>query len=233
MMHCTPQAHSPQRRCRHSVIVRQLKESGTPSPARGKLHWFLQSCEPLFKELQHPKCFISYCWGPQADRPRLQGQLKALKRELGMLGAKIILDLNDLDSDINSFMSEHLTQSNFVFLIGTPALKARLEATEPNNLKTEFSEITKKMTRHPNCLLPLIFQGEGSFEQAFQTTLPINFIRQHNILVRDCRQFGDEWQNPAVLDTYIDTQSMAVIEMEQAWASSLFCIDSYSQHIGW
>ncbi len=190
-------------------IGRILEESGGISPAYYHFNHFLMECKNLFArhDFRQPRCFISYCWGSNSDlREQLQKDLIKLKTELEMLGATVLLDLSNLSSNINQFMDE-IEGCDFVFLIGTPELKMRLQEQAQNNIKLEFSHIERKLSSKPDCLLPLIFQAEGNFSSAFEQTMPIRFIKQHNILVRDCRRFGDEWTNPESLSTYIGTLS--------------------------
>ena len=127
------------------------------------------------------------------------------------------LDLTNLDTSINRFM-EKIQECDFIFLIGTPALKERLQEDGSNNLKTEFGHIQRRLSSKPDCLLPLIFQGDGDFDQAFNQTMPVEFIEQHNILVKDCRRQGDEWVSADSLKRYID--ALTFHEDEEGSANS-------------
>ena len=197
-----------------SLSPTTLSQSGGISPSRRHFEDFLRATEHVLVRrmmqvsgITQPKCFISYCWGPEGDeRTALQKQLNEFKDHLTLLGAEVFLDVRNLETNINQFMNR-IPACDFIFLIGTPALKARLEETGPNNLKTEFGMIEAKADQDPGCIIPLIFQGEGDFGAAFGATMPTAFITRHTILVRDCRQGDDEWTNPDALTGYIDALS--------------------------
>jgi hypothetical protein len=136
-----------------------------------------------------PSVFISYCWGQDiAQRTILQRRLKTLKHDLEMLGAVVYLDVQNLGNSINAFMNK-ITDCDFIFLIGTPALRRRLEEPGDNNLKTEFTKIQEKVAADPNSVFLLVLEGSGSskLEEVMEDTLPMDFVRGYNLLVRDGR----------------------------------------------
>jgi guanylate kinase len=166
--------------CRRSVIEKYLLDGG-----------------------RQPICFISYCWGAGPERDLIQSQLKQFKYQLEKLGATVLLDVGDLENNINEFMNR-IIDCNFIFLIGTPALKARLNerVEKKNNVQIEFENIRKKVAEDRNCLFALIFQGNGDFDTAMSNTLPVEFLRENgDVLVRDCRHDQRNCR------TYIDTLS--------------------------
>ncbi len=177
---------------------------------------FLKNCNTLIYKsttslttTQSLHCFISYCWGPEGEiRDKLQKKLKKFKAHLELFGATVYLDVQDLETNIEAYM-DRIQTCDFIFLIGTPALKKRLEEknSRPNNLQIEFSKIQARIAEKPECLIPLIFQAEGDFSTAFNETLPTTFIQYYNILVRDCRHDEDEWTDTKTFMRYINALS--------------------------
>jgi hypothetical protein len=202
------------------LAVSEEQDSNKVSPARERWEQFLRECyleviQPsLGRGVKRPKCFVSYCWGPAGiARENLHHRLKQFKHDLELIGAIVLLDVQGLENSIEEFMKK-ISECDYIFLIGTPHLRKRLEEAGPNNLKTEFELIVKQLEINPNCLCPLIFQGDGEFASALDETLLFKyrdeaypFIFSRNILVRDCRCFGDENISPEELKTYIDTIS--------------------------
>jgi hypothetical protein len=146
-------------------------------------------------------------------REELQTNLLALKRDLESVGANVLLDLTNLETGINQYMEEILT-SDFIFLIGTPSLPARLAQTSPdlNNAQQEFEHIRARHAMLPGCLIPLVFQKEEDDSDLFESTMPMEYISQHNILMRDCRilkDLGGTNANPCAMNSYINALSGA------------------------
>jgi hypothetical protein len=149
----------------------------------------IKSCVHKDRVAKCPTAFISYCWGQDvAQRAILQRRLKVLKRDLEMLGAVVYLDVQNLGNNINAFMNK-ISDCDYIFLIGTPALKRRLEEPGDNNLKNEFAKIQEKIAFDPDSVFLLVSEGNdsSSLEEIMADTLPMDFVRSYNLLVRDCR----------------------------------------------
>jgi hypothetical protein len=61
-------------------------------------------------------------------------------------------------------MKERVDDADFICFIGTPKAKARYEEEKekPNNLQLEVKHITAKLTHKPDCLVPLLIEGNES-----------------------------------------------------------------------
>ena len=203
---------APKMHRRTSAILREQGEQDVASPARKKFHGFLNECRSIITQhnLPQPTCFISYAWGEGGEkREQLQSQLSHLKADLERLGATVYLDIENLGTHINSFM-DHISECDFIFLIGTPSLKERLEAkkTQKNNAQYEFDKILERHQERPECLVPLRLEG-NSMGEAFPE---IYFGRDVKTLlraslVRPCRIQGDDWIAPGAIREYVDTLS--------------------------
>ena len=141
---------------------------------------------------------------------QLQSQLRHLKEDFERLGGKVYLDISNLGTHINSFMDK-IHGCDFIFLIGTPALKKRLEDTKSpkNNAQYEFDKILEKLQASPDSLVPLMLEGNRPSE-AFPA---IYFGRElkttiRESLIRPFHQEGDDWIAPGALSEYIDTLSL-------------------------
>ncbi len=182
------------------------RNENNPYSPRVRGHWqtFLENVKTLVADATQPRCFISYAWPPVGEaRDQLQQRLTNLKRDLVTLGATVFLDVTDLASNINAYMDQ-LDQCNFVLLIGTPKLKARLSERDDNNMKYEYRRIQQKLTLDPNCLLPLMFEGD------FATAFPDDI---GSILFRDFRLSSQGWAQgrDAYLHNMVDTRPLGLI----------------------
>ena len=172
-----------------------------PNPYSPRLkdvwHSFLEKVKNLFADTKQPTCFISYAWPPAGkEREQLHDRLINLKRDLEIVGATIYLDITNLSSNINAYMDK-INDCDYVILIGTPKLKARLAESGDNNAKYEYERIQQKLTLHPDCCLPLMFEGD------FDTSFPSEISQP--ILIRDCRLSAQAWSQGR--DTYMHTMS--------------------------
>lgn len=129
------------------------------------LEHFLKQCQSLNGALPKRKCFISYRWDPNKKKcDDLQKKLEKLKEYLELLGAEVTLDIRALGTDIDYFMEQVKDKnSDFVFLIGTPELKDRVDNPVPNNAKTEYSYIRERLkanrdaNKSSDFLIPMIY----------------------------------------------------------------------------
>ena len=159
---------------------------GNPYSPRVRNHWrqFLESIRDLFADGEQPTCFISYTWPPAGQaRDRLHQRLTSLKRDLEALGATVYLDITNLSSNINAYM-DRIDECDYVLLIGTPRLKARVAESDGNNMKYEYERIKQKLVLTPECLLPLMLEGD------FRTAFPDDIGQ---ILFRDFRLSNQGW----------------------------------------
>ena len=114
-----------------------------PYSPRLKNDWrgFLEKVRLLFADSRQPTCFISYAWPPAGnEREQLHERLVNLKQDLETVGATVFLDIANLSSNINAYMDK-VNDCDYVILVGTPKLKARLAEAGNNNAKYEFERI--------------------------------------------------------------------------------------------
>ena len=169
------------------MLGRDQRFEPNPYSPRLKDDWrsFLEKVKNLFVDTKQPTCFISYAWPPAGkEREQLHDRLINLKRDLEIVGATIYLDITNLSSNINAYMDK-INDCDYVILIGTPKLKARLAESGDNNAKYEYERIQQKLTLHPDCCLPLMFEGD------FDTSFPSEISQP--ILIRDCRLSAQAW----------------------------------------
>lgn len=132
---------------------------------------FLNETAQFLPASRRPMCFISYAWednSTQAGRDSNEAwhkKLSRIKNDLERLGAKVFLDIYNMHGHMPAQMKDNIEKSDFIILIGTPRLMARLNGPRPTNVKFEWGLIKEKMRLSPHCLIPLLF--EGSFATAF------------------------------------------------------------------
>jgi len=159
-----------------------MKQFGT-APIDKTLEKFFRAIKSIMKAckiVEFPKCFISYAWPiDQSKTEALQNKLLRLREHLTKTGIKVMLDINNLTSGITEFMKNEISTSNFVILIGTTDLKAKLQ-NEKSNVYKEYQWALETRDNKSRFILPLLFEGDinTSFPESIKDFLVRDFTNE-------------------------------------------------------
>ena len=179
-------------------------------PTAPSLSLFLeQGIKPLAltHQLTLPRCFISYAWGAAGPtQDALHAWLENLHNDLSTLGCQVKLDIKTMQETVATYMAEEVKHASVIFIVCTPALKARasegkagelsaqaldqlqeeqLDAYGFNNLQKELWHIRQRYQQKKARVFLLLREGD------FNTAIPKNFLSLSDFLVRDMREGTD------------------------------------------
>ncbi len=124
--------------------------------------------------------FISYAWEEQgsAELARLHTFLKRLSKDLGSLGRKVFLDIENMTGRLEATMRTEIFASDYFLLIGSPRYKQR--AAEQTSVAFEYRLMSDKINQSPTpqsdkMLLPVWYSG--TFDEAFPPGVSEHLIR--------------------------------------------------------
>jgi hypothetical protein len=125
-------------------------------------------------------CFISYGWEQlstpegKAANQQLQAGLLRLVLHLRKVGVNTFFDIQRMSGNMEACMTDNLTTSDYIFLIGTEGFKQRVEDSS-TNVHFEYQLALQKGHSNPHALQPLLFTGD--FATSFPTEITKNLIR--------------------------------------------------------
>jgi len=143
------------------------------APLNRPFKQLLSDIKTLTRHSRSPTCFISYAWvGPNMYPEQLWTQefIYRLESWLKLAGIEITIDKNDsrFGNRLPEFMEESVKNNDFVILMGTKALKAKLSSEQFYNVKKEYEFIqirieNEKANNNPQIksVIPLIISGKG------------------------------------------------------------------------
>lgn len=155
-----------------AVLMADLMLLST-KPLNHPLKQLLMNISSLINSSEQPTCFISYAWVSENVFPEqlwTQEFIYRLEYWLRLAGIKTTIDRNDsrFGNQMPSFMEERVRDSHFVILVGTKALRAKLDSEEKFNVKKEYKFIQKRIEKeeiekklHNASVLPIIISGKG------------------------------------------------------------------------
>lgn len=142
-----------------------------------------------------PVCFISYAWEQDnSQNERLQSVLKFLRSLFARLGATVYLDVQDIKSNLEHFMDQRISDSDYIFLIGTRNWNRSIRNPH-RNVTREFCQIQTRLSSRPELLVPLLLDGEH------QEVFSSDFMKKH--LIRDMSGLVDKHLTIAALEKLI------------------------------
>lgn len=136
-----------------------------------------------------PTFFISYAWETSPLKTqRLQTLCQWLRAVLQTLGARVWLDINDIEANLKSFMDKRIAQSDAVFVMGTPRWRSRVVDLS-SNVAYEYGKIEARRMQQPEFMIPLLI--EGGYRDVFsESQMKQYLIRDLSGLVGDSLNFN-------------------------------------------
>lgn len=152
------------------VLVSDMMHLST-KPLNGPFKTLLLEINKLACFGKSPSCFISYAWVSADVFPEqlwTQEFIYRLEVWLRLAGIETIIDRKNsrFGHHMRNFMKEGVNQSNFVLLIGTKALRAKLDSKDFYNVKVEYKFVFRRVLnelsqKKDQSVSPLIISGKG------------------------------------------------------------------------
>ena len=157
-----------------------------------KQEFFKQTLEGIKCILQKskisaPSCFISYAW--EKDKEELQGTLAMLKDDLQILDIPTFFDIQDMHGNMRNCM-EQILKADYVFLIGTPQFKTRIEQDRLYKMSKDTFKAYKSTKEQFGNYIQNI--GIVLVENTTKTTRKLYFVEKGKVLYQLTKETSEK-----------------------------------------